>query len=70
VYVFEVRRDATKRTVAEAVRALYNVTPVQVNIVNKAPTRREKGLQRRTVRVTGLKKAYVYLKAGDTITLV
>lgn len=70
VYVFVVRRDATKYSVREAVKALYNVTPVRVNIVNKAPVHREKGLQRRMVKVAGVKKAYVYLKEGDTITLI
>jgi large subunit ribosomal protein L23 len=70
VYTFEVRRDATKFLVRDAVKALYSVTPVKVNIVNKAPAQRVRGMQRREVRVPGLKKAYVYLKKGDTITLV
>ena len=70
VYTFEVRRDATQFLVRDAVKALYNVTPVKVNIVNKAPAQRVRGMQRRVVRVPGLKKAYVYLKKGDTITLV
>lgn len=70
VYTFEVRRDATKFLVRDAIKALYSVTPVKVNIVNKAPARRVRGMQRREVNVPGLKKAYVYLKKGDTITLV
>jgi large subunit ribosomal protein L23 len=70
VYTFKVRRDATKRTVAEAVTAIYNVTPHQVRIVNRAPAKRPKGYQGKAVAVPGLKKAYVYLKAGETINLV
>ncbi len=70
VYTFLVRRDASKYQVRDAIMALYNVTPVKVNIVNKAPARRVRGMQRRPVKVAGQKKAYVYLKKGDTITLV
>ncbi len=70
VYTFEVKRDATKFMVRDAVKALYNVTPVKVNIVNKAPAHRIKGSTNRTVKVAGAKKAYVYLKKGDSINLV
>lgn len=70
VYTFEVRRDATKYDVKDAIKALYNVTPVKVNIVNKAPRQfmaRSKG---RKITEKGMKKAYVYLKKGDSISLV
>ena len=70
VYTFEVKRDATKFQVRDAVKALYNVTPVKVNIVNKLPAVRRKGSTGRSVKVPGVKKAYVYLKKGDSITLV
>lgn len=70
VYTFVVARTATKYDVADAVRALYNVTPVKVNIVNKAPRKTHSSAKGRAVSVPGLKKAYVYLKAGDSITLV
>lgn len=70
VYVFEVKRTATKFAVRDAVKALYNVTPVKVNIVNKKPAKRTKGFQGKTVHDKGMKKAYVYLKKGETITLV
>lgn len=70
VYTFEVKRDATKYEVRDAVKALFNVTPVKVNIVNKLPAHRMKGSTNRMVKVPGMKKAYVYLKKGDTINLV
>ncbi len=70
VYTFVVRRDATKRSVADAIAALYSVTPVKVNIVNKAPATRLQGARGRMKKVPGMKKAYVYLKKGDTINLV
>jgi large subunit ribosomal protein L23 len=70
VYTFEVKRDATKFQVRDAVKALYNVTPVKVNIVNTLPAKRLKGATGRMVKHAGMKKAYVYLKKGDSISLV
>jgi large subunit ribosomal protein L23 len=70
VYTFVVRPNATKFAVRDAVKALYNVTPVKVNIVNKKAAKRTKGFQGKTVHDKGMKKAYVYLKKGDTINLV
>jgi large subunit ribosomal protein L23 len=65
-----VKRDANKFQVRDAVKALYNVTPVKVNIVNKKPALRLSGSKNRMAKVPGEKKAYVYLKKGDTINLV
>lgn len=70
VYTFVVKRDANKFQVRDAVKALYNVTPVKVNIVNKKPAERMVGSRNRTKHVAGMKKAYVYLKKGDTINIV
>lgn len=70
VYTFEVRRDATKFQVRDAVKSLYNVTPVKVNIVNKKPAKRFVGSRGKNKHVKGMKKAYVYLKRGETINLV
>lgn len=70
VYTFVVRPDATKYQVRAAVKSLYNVTPVKVNIVNKKPADRMVGSRGRAKHVKGMKKAYVYLKKGDTINLV
>lgn len=70
VYTFVVRKDATKYDIADAVTALYNVTPVKVNTVTKAPRKHLSRAKGRVVSEKGLKKAYVYLKPGDSITLV
>jgi large subunit ribosomal protein L23 len=70
VYTFVVRRDATKYTVADAVKALFKVTPVKVNIVNKTPRQFMSGGKGRVVSEKGMKKAYVYLKKGDRIDIV
>lgn len=68
VYVFEVRRDAAKREVAAAVRALYNITPVKVAV---APIPRKKVTVKGRRGITGGgKKAYVYLRPGDKIEVM
>jgi ribosomal protein L23 len=70
VYVFQVPADANKHEVAAAVEKFYNVTPVKVRMVNlpgktvSLRTRRGQGTRARR------HKAYVYLKKGDTISLV
>lgn len=70
MYTFEVKRDATKHDVRDAVRNTYDVTPVKINIVNKKPRHYVSRLRGRKMLDSGLKKAYVYLKEGDRIDLV
>ena len=70
VYTFVVKAGATKFQIRDAVKALYNVTPVKINTVTKKAAKRVKGFSGKTVHHKGLKKAYVYLKSGDTINLV
>ncbi len=69
VYTFVVKRDATKYDVRDAVKAFFGVTPVKVNIVNKSPRQYKSRSKGRTVSEKGMKKAYVYLKDGDSISL-
>ncbi len=70
VYTFMVAKSATKYSVQKAVEAIYKVTPVKVNIVNKLPRTVMSRAKGRMVSEKGYKKAYVYLKAGDSISLV
>lgn len=70
VYAFVVRKDATKFMVRDAVKAIYKVTPVKVNTVNKLPRTSMSRSRGRVVSESGYKKAYVYLKAGDTINFI
>jgi large subunit ribosomal protein L23 len=66
-YVFNVSKDANKKAVADAVHELYKVKPRKVTLV-AVP---RKAVQTRgTNRVgytAGGKKAYVFLKKGETI---
>jgi large subunit ribosomal protein L23 len=69
VYVFDVADVATKRDIMAAVKKLYSVTPRMVRVAT-VPTKYKRNM--RTGRVgtkTGGKKAYVYLKKGDTINI-
>ncbi len=71
-YVFEVNTDATKNDVVLAIAENYKVTPVSVNIA-KIPAKkvvRRKATGVKTGYKVGRKKAYVYLKKGDTIQFV
>lgn len=69
VYVFDVATSATKRDIARAVAALYKVTPHKVAIVS-IPAKKVRHMRTGRMGVkAGGKKAYVYLKKGETITL-
>jgi large subunit ribosomal protein L23 len=70
VYAFIVAKSATKFSVSDAINAIYKVTPVKVNIVNKVSKQSMSRSRGRMVSESGYKKAYVYLKKGDTINLV
>ena len=69
-YVFEVAMDATKRDVVAAVRALYNVTPVKVNVVVKQPRAYVARFRNRRGTKKGVKKAYVFLKKGEKLDIM
>lgn len=69
VYTFVIRQDATKYDVRDAIKAIYNVTPKRVNIVNKEARQYMSRSKGRKVTEKGLRKAYVYLQAGDSIEL-
>lgn len=71
-YVFDVDGDANKHTVARAVAEQYAVTVTSVRVVNvKGKTKRtvRKGGRPTMGRQSDTKKAYVTLKAGDTLPI-
>jgi large subunit ribosomal protein L23 len=69
VYVFEIPADATKKDVMLAIQKSYNVAPRKVNVVN-LPGKRKKLKKRRGFGTrAGVRKAYVYLKKGETIAI-
>lgn len=65
VYTFTVGRTATKTDVAQAIRSFYGVTPRAVH-VSMIPRKKKFVRGKRGNTALG-KKAYVYLKKGDSI---
>lgn len=70
VYTFEVDARATKIDIRDAVKELYDVTPVKIRTVTQQPRRHVSRARGRVVKIKGIKKAYVYLKSGDRINLI
>lgn len=68
VYVFNVEVSASKKDVEKAVKTQYKVTPVKINMV-KVPAKNVV-VRNKAGRTTLGKKAYVFLKKGDTLKLV
>lgn len=74
-YVFDVRRDANKYEIAQAIHTLYKVTPRKITVVavpsKRVMTRagRSGGTSRRG-KTAQSKKAYVYLKKGESIEII
>jgi large subunit ribosomal protein L23 len=72
VYVFEVPDTANKHTVAETIEATYDVTVKKVRIANIAG-KSKRAYRKRQGWVDGkksdIKKAYVTLKEGETISI-
>ena len=69
VYLFDISSRATKRSVSQAVSALYKVTPRMIRIV-QIPMKVKRNMRtgKRGIKRGG-KKAYVYLKRGENITI-
>jgi large subunit ribosomal protein L23 len=69
VYTFDVAPSATKREIMQAVKELYGVTPRKVAVIN-VPSKIKQSMRTgmRGVKRGG-KKAYVYLKSGESITI-
>jgi ribosomal protein L23 len=72
VYVFQVPGGANKHTVARAITAQFDVEVIKVNITNiagKAKRTIRKGGRQVKGRTTDTRKAYVTLKAGQSLPI-
>jgi len=73
VYVFSVPKEANKLIVGRAVEAQFNVSVIDVRIAHlpRKPKRSLRDGGRKVAKgyQPGVKKAYVKVKAGDTIPL-
>ncbi len=69
VYTFDVSSKATKRDIMHAVESLYGVSPRKVAVVT-IPSKMKRNMRTGRAGVKkGGRKAYVFLKKGDTITI-
>jgi large subunit ribosomal protein L23 len=73
VYTFEVPADATKLTVAAAVKSQYDVTPTNVRIATipgkAVQTYRKSARKTESGKRSNVRKAYVTLKEGDKLPI-
>tara|TARA_B100000745_G_scaffold130817_1_gene85256 strand:+ start:14326 stop:14682 length:357 start_codon:yes stop_codon:yes gene_type:complete len=70
VYVFDVAPDANKIQIKHAIKKAYNVDPVKIrvsSIAKKQVRNMRTGIKGVTA---GGKKAYVYLKKGESISIM
>jgi ribosomal protein L23 len=67
-YAFDVTKDATAQSVAREIEATYGVKPVKVNLA-QIPAKKVMARGKRGATSAG-KKAYVYLKKGDSIAII
>ena len=69
VYTFDIASSATKRDIMRAVYQIYKVSPKKIRVVT-IPTKTVRHARSGKMGVKGGgKKAYVYLKQGDSITI-
>ena len=66
-YVFEIHKEANKQDVANAVFTQYKVRPLRVNITTSPA--KSVFVRGKHGKTAAIRKAYVYLKAGDKIEI-
>lgn len=67
-YIFDVAQSANKIEIKKAIKEIYNVSPIKVNIIHvKSKQKIVRGI---LGRAASFKKAIVFLKDGDSIELV
>ncbi|MDO8481983.1 MAG: 50S ribosomal protein L23 [bacterium] len=69
VYTFDVAESANKHQIAQAVKQFYKVTPRMVRIVRVPKKIKRNSRTGKSGVKRGGKKAYIYLKKGDSITM-
>ncbi len=67
-YVFIVKTRATKQEVKKAIKEIYKVDAITVNVVNRPPKRKRMGSSMKGSQ-EGYRKAIVTLKAGQKIDI-
>lgn len=71
VYTFFVSKSATKNDIKKAVKELFSVDVVSINVASTKPKQRRIARTRKFTSVGGnVKKALVQIKAGQTIAML
>ncbi len=70
VYVFNVAAGANKHDIAAAIKSIYNVTPRKITVVTIPRKVVATRSTNRKGHSGGGKKAYVFLKKGETIEIM
>ncbi len=69
-YVFSVSKTASKSNIKDAVEQTFNVSVLKVNTLNVKPkSKRDRTRRNKLGFKSGMKKAIVTLKSGDSIDL-
>lgn len=67
-YTFEVRASTSKKEVSKAIKELYKVIPVKINVINLP--RKSKFVKGKKGFSPSVRKAIVYLKKDDKIEFI
>ncbi len=67
-YIFNVAQSANKIEIKKAIKEIYNVSPIRVNVINMKS--KQKMVRNRLGKTASYKKAIVFLKDGDSIELI
>jgi len=67
VVVFKVHKSANKELIRQAIRKIYNVDTLKINIIN-APSKLTR-FRNSQAKIPGFKKAIVTIEPGKTIDL-
>ena len=67
-YTFDIAVNANKIEVKRAIREIYGISPIKVNVINMKP--KKKIIRGIKGRAASFKKAVVFLKDGDSIEFI
>jgi ribosomal protein L23 len=70
VYIFDVSLRANKVMIAAAIKDVYKVEPVKIAITTIKPKKKRNPKTGKMGTKSGGKKAYIYLKKGDSISIM
>ncbi len=70
VYTFNVHKDLNKTEIKKAIKSIYKVEPLKVNIINSPSKTKRNPKTGKLGKKSAFKKVLVYLKEGDKINII